>query len=173
MPRNECKMAFGTRYRYFKYTIMPFGLTNAPVMFQHFMDDIFQDLFDQFAVIYLDDILIYSPSQESHLCLVLQQLQENRLYAKLEKCQFFQSTIKFLGHCISPTGIAMELSKVRSLCGWQPPWQVKDVQRLLGFANYYPCLHFPAPAPHSALSEKGSVPGLEAGIHEGAYLETS
>ncbi|XP_013932051.1 PREDICTED: RNA-directed DNA polymerase homolog [Thamnophis sirtalis] len=88
---DEWKTAFGTRYGHFEYTVMPFGLTNAPAIFQHFMNDIVQDLLDQFFIIYLDDILIYSASREDHrqhLGLVLQRLREHRLYAKLEKCQF-------------------------------------------------------------------------------------
>ncbi|ETE60414.1 Retrotransposon-derived protein PEG10, partial [Ophiophagus hannah] len=125
-PRDEWKTAFGTRYGHFEYTVMPFGLTNAPTVFQHFINDIFWDLLDQFVVVYLNDILIYSNLRDSHLHhlhLVLQWLWENCLYAKLEKCQFFQSTIKCLGHCISLEGISMELSK--------------DVQQFLRFANYY------------------------------------
>lgn len=73
---------FGTRYSHFKYTVMPFGLTNAPSVFQHFMNNIFWDLLDQLVMIYLDDILIYSPSWESHhqhLRMVLQWLREYRL----------------------------------------------------------------------------------------------
>ncbi|XP_013926350.1 PREDICTED: RNA-directed DNA polymerase homolog, partial [Thamnophis sirtalis] len=87
---DEWKTAFGTRYRHFEYTIMPFAFTNASAVFQHFMNDIFRDLLDQFVIIYLDDILIYSTSwkdHQQHLCLVLQRLREHRLYAKLEKCQ--------------------------------------------------------------------------------------
>lgn len=109
---------------------MPFGLTNAPDVFQHFMNDIFHDLLDQFVVIYFNDILIYSHSQENHqqhLRLVLQQLREHQLYAKLEKCCFYQLTIEFLGHRISPEGIAMEPRKVEVLRNWQPPCQAKDV----------------------------------------------
>lgn len=127
-------------YLVFEYTVMLFGLTNAPTIFQYFMNDTFRDLLDQFLVIYIDNILIYFPSLESHqqhLHLVLQWVRENSLYAKLEKCQLFQLSIDFLGHHISPEGVAMEPHKVESLCSWQPPQQVKDVQRLLGFANYY------------------------------------
>ncbi|XP_013930569.1 PREDICTED: RNA-directed DNA polymerase homolog [Thamnophis sirtalis] len=71
---DEWKMAFGTWYGHFEYTVMPFGLTNMPAVFQHFMNDVFRD---QFVVIYLDDILIYSRSpkdHQRHLCLDLQRL---------------------------------------------------------------------------------------------------
>uniref|UniRef100_A0A670ZB52 Gypsy retrotransposon integrase-like protein 1 n=1 Tax=Pseudonaja textilis TaxID=8673 RepID=A0A670ZB52_PSETE len=137
---DEWKMAFGTRYGHFEYTVMPFGLTNAPAVFQHLMNDIFRDMLDRFVVVYLDDILIYSRSWDHHLHQVrqvLQRLREHKLYAKLEKCFFFQSSIEFLGHIISPEGIAMDPKKVEALCSWEAPRRVKDVQHLLGFTNYY------------------------------------
>ena len=70
---------------------MPFGLTNAPIVFQHMANDIFQDLLDICLIIYLDDLLIYSKTQEehdSHVLLVLKRLREHGLYAKLESCSF-------------------------------------------------------------------------------------
>ncbi|XP_070795472.1 uncharacterized protein, partial [Pituophis catenifer annectens] len=100
---DEWKTAFGTRYGHFEYTVMPFGLTNAPAVFQHLMNDVFRDMLDRFVVIYLDDILIYSRTPESHLQhvrQVLQCLREHQLYAKLEKCYFFQTSIEFLGHIL-------------------------------------------------------------------------
>uniref|UniRef100_A0A8C6XU88 ribonuclease H n=1 Tax=Naja naja TaxID=35670 RepID=A0A8C6XU88_NAJNA len=136
---DEWKTAFGIRYGHFKYTVMPFGLTNAPAVFQHFMNDVFRDMLDKFVVVYLDNILIYSSSRESPLQqvrLVLQRLRKHQLYAKLEKCLFFQTSIEFLGHIIAPDGIAMDPQKVEALCSWEPPRRVKD-SRLLGFANYY------------------------------------
>uniref|UniRef100_A0A8C6XG21 ribonuclease H n=1 Tax=Naja naja TaxID=35670 RepID=A0A8C6XG21_NAJNA len=137
---DEWKTAFGTRYSHFEYTVMPFGLTNAPAVFQHFMNDVFRDMLDKFVVVYLDYILIYSWSRESHLQqvrLVLQRVRKHQLYVKLEKCLFFQTSIEFLGHIIAPEGIAMDPRKVEALCSWEPLRRVKDVQRLLGFANYY------------------------------------
>ena len=70
---------------------MPFGVTNAPVIFQHMMNDIFREYVYQFMVVYLDDILIYSPdldTHDQHVCLVLSRLREQSLYAKYEKCTF-------------------------------------------------------------------------------------
>uniref|UniRef100_A0A2D4KDR6 ribonuclease H n=1 Tax=Micrurus paraensis TaxID=1970185 RepID=A0A2D4KDR6_9SAUR len=103
------------RYGHFEYTMMPFGLTNAPAVFMHFMHNVFCDLLDQFVVIYLDDILIYSDSLQEHwqhVWLVLQCLRDNHLFAKREKCQFAQTTIDFLGHRISPAGMEMDLDKI-------------------------------------------------------------
>ena len=74
-----------------EYTVIPFGLTNVPRVFQHMANDIFRDLLDICLIIYLDDLLVYSKTQEehdSHVPLVLKRLQEHGLYAKLEKCSF-------------------------------------------------------------------------------------
>ena len=85
------KTAFVTRYGQYEYTVMSFGLTNAPATFSRLMNSIFMEYLDKFAVVYLDDILIYSKNEEEHaehLRLVLMKLQEYRLYAKFSKCEF-------------------------------------------------------------------------------------
>ena len=83
------KTAFRTRYGHFEFTVMPFGLTNAPVTFMDLMHNVFEPYLDQFAVVFVDDILIYSQSEEEHedhLRIVLQTLKEHRLYVKFSKC---------------------------------------------------------------------------------------
>ncbi|CAL9019207.1 unnamed protein product [Prunus brigantina] len=85
------KTAFRTRYGHYELVIMPFGLTNAPAAFMDMMNRIFRPYLDQFVIVFIDDILIYSKSQEEHeehLRIVLQTLRENQLYAKLSKCEF-------------------------------------------------------------------------------------
>ena len=85
------KTAFRTRYGHFEFTVMPFGLTKAPVAFMDLMHRIFQSYLDQFVVIFVDDILIYSQSErehEYHLRIVLQLLRDHQLYAKFSKCEF-------------------------------------------------------------------------------------
>jgi hypothetical protein len=137
-PGDEWKTAFRTRYGHFEYTVMPFGLTNAPVIFQHLMNDIFREYMDEFVVVYLDDILIFSKDQETHnkhVRLVLAMLQEHGLYAKMEKHEFDKSLMAFLGYVISPDGIFMDKSKVETIQCWATPSSVKDVQRFLGFAT--------------------------------------
>ncbi len=139
-PGDEWKTAFRTRYGHFEYTVMPFGLTNAPVVFQHLMNDIFREYMDEFVVVYLDDILIFSKNQEDHdkhVRLVIATLREHGLYAKLEKCEFNKSSMVFLGYMISPNGIFMDKSKVETIQCWATPSSVKDVQRFLRFANFY------------------------------------
>ena len=137
---DEWKTAFRTRYGHFEYLVMPFGLTNAPATFQHFMNDIFQDLLDAFVIIYLDDILIFSNSSEEHIQhvhTVLQRLLQHNLYAKLEKCEFHTQKVEFLGYVISPSGVSMDPSKVKNIVEWPTPKSVHDIQVFLGFANFY------------------------------------
>ena len=85
------KTAFITRYELFEYTVMSFGLTNAPAYFMNLMNKVFMDFLDKFVVVFIDDILIYSKSEEEHgehLRVVLGTLCEHQLYAKFSKCQF-------------------------------------------------------------------------------------
>jgi hypothetical protein len=137
---DEWKTAFRTRYGHFEYLVMPFGLTNAPAVFQHMMNDIFRPYLDQFVIVYLDDVLIFSKNpeeHEKHVKLVLEKLREVGLYAKLEKCQFDKDTVEFLGYVVSPSGISMDKAKVETLLAWKTPESLRDVQCFLGFANFY------------------------------------
>lgn len=139
-PGDEWKTAFRTRYGHFEYNVMPFGLSNAPATFQHMINDIFRDMLDNFVIAYLDDILIFSATQQQHnqhVSQVLQRLKDHHLYAKLEKCSFDQHKVEFLGHIISPKGIGMDDSKVTAIRQWSSPNSVKELQVFLGFANYY------------------------------------
>jgi hypothetical protein len=118
---------------------MPFGLTNTPAVFQHFMNDIFQDMLDTKVVIYLDDILIFSKDQEIHrkdIKEVLRRLTANQLFCKLSKCSFHVDTVDYLRLVISPRGISMEEKKVQAVKEWPIPQNVKQVQSFLGFANF-------------------------------------
>src|SRR4030081_3480161 len=88
---DEWKTAFRTRYGHFEYLVMPFGLTNAPATFQAYINKVLRIYLNEFCDAYLDDILIYSKTQEEHvqhMCKVLRKLLDNSLYVKLEKCQF-------------------------------------------------------------------------------------
>jgi hypothetical protein len=92
-----------------------FGLTNALVYFMYMMNKVFMEYLDKFIVVFIDDILIYSKNEEEyegHLCLVLQKLQDHKLYAKLSKCEFWLKQVAFLGHVISKGGISVDPSKV-------------------------------------------------------------
>jgi hypothetical protein len=97
---------------------MPFGLTNELVIFQHLMNDIFQEFVDNFMVCYLDDILIFSKNEkdhEKHVQMVLQKLCKAGLYAKLEKYVFHQSHVEFLGNIISEEGFSIDPKKIQTI----------------------------------------------------------
>ena len=137
---DEWKTAFRCRFGHFEYTEMPFGLTNAPAVFQNLMNEILFDYLDLFCVVYLDDILIYSESLEQHykhVSMILERLHENKLYAKLEKCQFSAMSVDFLGYIISDAGIGVDPKKVASITSWPAPTNIKTLQSFLGFANFY------------------------------------
>ncbi len=119
---------------------MPFGLTNAPATFCTLMNDIFRKWLDDFVVIYIDDILIYSGSleeHEEHLHKVFQRLRENKLYAKLEKCEFEVTEVDFFGHRITQEGLKMDDHKVKAILDWEPPKSVMALRSFLGLASYY------------------------------------
>uniref|UniRef100_A0A803SRK7 Gypsy retrotransposon integrase-like protein 1 n=1 Tax=Anolis carolinensis TaxID=28377 RepID=A0A803SRK7_ANOCA len=137
---DEWKTAFQTKFGLFESRVMNYGLCGAPATFQHFVNDIFQDYLDRFLIIYLDDFLVFSRSQsehENHVKMVLQRLRDHGLYAKLEKCAFDLQEVDFLGYRISPLGLSMDPAKVSAVLEWRAPTNKKEVQRFLGFANYY------------------------------------
>src|SRR3989337_79865 len=121
------KTAFTTRYGLYEYTFMSFGLTNAPAFFMHMMNKVFMDFLDKFVVVFIDDIPIYSTSEEDHkehLRAVLQRLRDHQLYAKFSKCEFWLKQVGFLGHILSAEGIAVVPSKIKDLLKWPAPTQV-------------------------------------------------
>ena len=139
-PDDIEKTAFRTRYGHYKFRVMPFGLTNSPATFMTIMQHIFRHLLDKFIIIYIDDLLIYSNNREEHedhLRQVFEILRQNKLYAKITKCDFFKESVEYLGHIISPEGIATDPAKVEAIQNWPTPTDLKDVQSFLGLCNYY------------------------------------
>ncbi|KAI2647134.1 Transposon Tf2-6 polyprotein [Labeo rohita] len=137
---DEWKTAFSTTSGHYEYRVMPFGLANSPSYFQAFVNDVFRDLLNRWVIVYIDDILIYSNTfadHVQHVRTVLQRLIQHKLYAKEEKCQFHQESVAFLGYVISPEGVAMDESKVNAVCNWPLPKTLKELQRFLGFSNFY------------------------------------
>jgi hypothetical protein len=134
------KTAFRSRYGHYEYLVMPFGLTNAPAVFMDYMNRIFRSYLDQFVVVFIDDILIYSKNEvehEEHLRIVLQILKDRQLYAKFSKCEFWLKEVQFLGHVISKEGIAVDPSKVEAVTKWESPKNVGEIRSFLGLAGYY------------------------------------
>ena len=134
------KTAFRTRYGHFEFTVMPFGLTNASAAFMDLMHRIFQPYLDQFVVVFVDDILIYSQSEwehEYHLRIVLQLLRDHQLYAKFSKCEFWLTEVRFLGHVVSASGVSVDPEKVEAVMSWERPKSVFEIRSFLGLAGYY------------------------------------
>lgn len=137
---DEWKTAFRTRYGLFEYAVMPFGLANAPATFQALMNKVLGGLVDIICVVFLDDILIYSQTQEEHwerVNTVLERLRKYDLYVNLAKCRFMVTSVEFLGYVISNHGISMDPSRVEAIKSWPTPNNLRELQVFLGFANFY------------------------------------
>ncbi|MBW0588204.1 hypothetical protein O181_127919 [Austropuccinia psidii MF-1] len=137
---DENLKCFRTKYGSYEYLVMPFGLTNAPASFQNIVNDIFQDLLDVYVVVYFDDIMVYSKSEEehaTHVPTVLCRLRANNLFAKASKCLFHVSSVKCLGYVVYSEGLKMDQEKVQQILNWPPPRNLKALQSFLGFANFY------------------------------------
>ena len=114
---------------------MPFRLINAPITFMDLMNRVFRPYVDQFVVAFIDDILVYSKNaqeHEQHLKIVLQTLREKKLYAELEKCDFWLNEVSFLGHIVSTEGIRVDPTKIEVVVNWKPPRNVTEVRSFLG-----------------------------------------
>ncbi|KAJ8764775.1 hypothetical protein K2173_009176 [Erythroxylum novogranatense] len=113
------KTAFRTRYRHYEFLVMPF---------------------DQFVIVFIDDILVFSKSEEEHkehLRIVLQTLRERELYAMFSKCEFWLHEVTFLGHVISQDGLHVDPRKVEAVVSWHAPKTATEVRNFLGLAGYY------------------------------------
>jgi hypothetical protein len=140
MEGDEEKTAYHTRYGSYEFLVMPFGLISAPATFCTLMNDISQEWLDDFVVVYIDYILIYSGSLEKHaehLQKVFQRLRENKLYAKFKKCEFGVTGVDFLGHRIIQEGLKMDDHKVKAILDWEPLKSVSALRSFLGLASYY------------------------------------
>ncbi|KAL0288802.1 UNVERIFIED_CONTAM: Retrovirus-related Pol polyprotein from transposon.6 [Sesamum angustifolium] len=138
--KDILKTAFRTRYGHYEFLVMPFRLTNAPATFMALMNRTFQEYLDQFVIVFIDDILVYSKNREEHeqhLRIVLQILKEKELYAKLSKCEFWVNQVVFLGHVISGDGVMPDPSKVKAIMEWRVVKNATEVRSFLGLAGYY------------------------------------
>src|SRR5262249_16886968 len=134
------KTAFRTRYGHYEFLVMSFGLTNAPAVFMDLMNRVFRPFLDQFVIVFIDGVLVYSPDETSHrehLQVVLETLRTHQLYAKFSKCEFWLDSVPFLGHIISVEGVAVDPSKVQAVLEWKVPTTPTEVRSFLGLAGYY------------------------------------
>lgn len=137
---DEWKTAFRTHLGLFEHLIIPYGLTNAPAAWQAFIQDVLSDLLDIVCIVYIDDILIFSKTQEEHgihVKLVLDRLCAANLCANASKCHFDQTEVEYLGFIINSDGIKMNPKKLEMISEWPQPQKLKELQGFLGFTNFY------------------------------------
>ena len=134
------KTTFRTMYGHYEFLAMSFGLTNAPAAFMDLMNQVFRPFLDRFVIVFIDDILVYSKSEDEHakhLRFVLQTLRDHRLYAKFSKCEFWLEQVAFLGHVVSKDGIQVDPKKIEAVADWPRPTTVIEIRSFLGLAGYY------------------------------------
>ena len=134
------KTAFRTPFGHFQFKVLIEGLTNAPATFQTVMNSIFAPYLKKFVVVYLDDILIFSRSEEehkAHVQLVLDVLRREKFYVTKAKSRFAQTEIQYLGHIVNAQGIRPDPKKVSAVQSWPVPKNVHDVRSFLGLCNYF------------------------------------
>ncbi len=136
------KTAFISHCGLFQFRVLPFGLCNAPAAFQRLMNTVLAGLVYKTCAVYLDDIVVASPTFEQHLTdleEVLNRLKAAGLSLKLKKCQFCLSELTFLGYRITPSGIKPDGDKIKAVMEFQTPSTVKHVRQFLGLTGYYRC----------------------------------
>jgi transposase InsO family protein len=119
---------------------MSFGLCNAPATFQRLMEKCMGELHLRECLIFIDDILVFSKTFEEHLARlesVFSRLEQHNLKLKPSKCEFFKTSVIYLGHLVSQDGVATDPDKTAVIRDWQPPSNVKELRQFLGFAGYY------------------------------------
>ena len=137
---DTSKMVFNTRIGKYEFRVLPFGLTNALATFQTLMNNILQPFLNDFVVVYLDDILVYSKMEEehcAHIKKVLQVLLDNSLYTRPDKCTFFQTTIEFCGHIVMEGKVRMDPRKLAAIQDWPRPTTIHHARQFLGLTSYY------------------------------------
>jgi len=138
--KDKPKTAFSTESGHYHFNRMPFGLTNAPATFQRFMNDVLKSVIKKFALVYLDDVIIYSKTLDQHIThieKVLDLLRKAGLKIKISKCTFLQTSVNYLGHVISQTGITPDPKKTKAIESFPTPTNISHLKSFLGLAGYY------------------------------------
>jgi hypothetical protein len=139
-PDDIHKTAFRTRYGHFEWMVVPMGLTGSPGTFMGLMNEVFKDYTDLFVLCFMDDILIYSKTEEEHLEhleKVFEVLRKHQLYAAPSKCEFAKSELDFLGHTVTQNGLKMDSKKTEAISTWPEPKTVGELRCFIGMVIYY------------------------------------
>jgi len=134
------KTTFRARYDHYEFLLMSFGLTITLASFMDLMNRVFHQFLDLFVIVFIDDILIYSKSEEdhaNHLRIIIQSLKDHKLYAKFSKCKFWFNVISFLGNIMYSDGIKVDPYKIKAVRKWPRPMTPIDIRSFLGLAGYY------------------------------------
>jgi hypothetical protein len=140
LPADEHKTAFKTHQGHYQFRVMLFGLCNAPATFQCVMNEVLSPCLRKFVLVFMDDILVYSPSVAAHvvhLHEVLTLLRRHQLYVKASKCAFACSSLEYLGHIISAQGVSTDPKKTEAMVKWPLPTTVTKLRGFLGLTGYY------------------------------------
>jgi hypothetical protein len=120
---------------------MPFGLCNVPLTFTTLMNSIFHEKLDEFMIIYIDDILVYSKTMEEHVehlkYVLFNKLQQNKFFVNRAKNEFAHEEMDFVGHVCSREGVRHDLKKLEDIRDWKRPIIAKGIRSMLGMANFY------------------------------------
>lgn len=134
------KTAFTTRYGLYEFVVMTHGLANVPLYFKKLMTTILKDYHNNFVLILVDDVIIYSKNaadHREHLRLVLGRFRKHKLYSRYDTCEFWSNDISILGYIISDKGVKVDPAKVEAIHDWKTPTSVPEVRSLVKLAGYY------------------------------------
>eukprot|EP00253_Pinus_taeda_P019290 PITA_19290 len=134
------KTTFKTKQGLFEWLVMSFGLCNAPATFMQVMDDVLHFFLDDFIIVYLDDILIFSKSREDHVMnvrKVLDVLKKNQLFLKMSKCEFGKTFLVYLGQIVGGGALRIDPAKIEAIVKWPTPKSITEVRSFLGATQYW------------------------------------